>query len=171
MLYSGNERLSMRIYSSIQKFTNEYHQYSGMPRSRLLRLACLKELVVQTAGRCGYEVVNADNLPELYPDGIKSQVVYFSVYPDNVVVRRHLGAGGMAVFIRDGKVLVANGCQSRTITKTKASPRNVSDSNQLEDALAAAAGLIVLGVKPEAVWRGIGHRNPGLAYSEKIKNL
>jgi len=157
MLNSGCERLSMEVYSSIQKFLNEYHGGSSVPRSRLLRLAVLRELAVQAAGRFGYEVVNADSLQDAYPAGhFKGQVVYFSVYPDNAVVKRHLGAGGKAVFIREGKVLVANGCRSRIIIKTKTT-RNFSGFNRLEDALAAAAGLMVLGVQPEEVWRGIGH--------------
>jgi cyanophycin synthetase len=154
MLNSGYERLSMEVYSSIQKFVDKYRQDSA-PRSRLLRLAILRELAVQAAGQFGYEVVNADSLQKENPgDRIKGQVVYFSVYPDNAVIRRHLGAGGMAVFIREGKVLVANGSRSRTITKTKATPLSIRDSNQLKDALAAAAGLMVLGVQPEEFWRG-----------------
>lgn len=154
MLISGYERLSMEVYSSIQKFMEEYHQDS-MPRSRLSRLARLRELAVQGAGRFGYEVVNADSMQGEYPHcRIKSRVVYFSVYPDNAVIRRHLGAGGMAVFIREGKVLVTNGCRARTITRTKTTLCGAPDSNQLEDALAAAAGLMVLGVQPEEAWRG-----------------
>ncbi|TEB08450.1 Cyanophycin synthetase [Pelotomaculum schinkii] len=172
MLNSGTEWLSMEFYSSIQKFVDEYRQGPDAPRSRLLRLAGLRELVLQAAGRFGYEVVNADSQQELYPAGrLKGRVVYYSVYPDNAVVRRHLGAGGMAVFIREGKVLVANGCRSRTITKTKTHPCNVSDANRLEDALAAAAGLMVLGVRPEEVWRCKGHQNQDFAYPEKIKKL
>jgi cyanophycin synthetase len=161
----------MEVYSAIQKFINNYHQNSVMPRSRLLRLSVLRELVVKAARRFGYEVVNADSLQEVYPGRVKGQVVYFSIYSDNPVVRRHLGAGGMAVFIRDGKVLVANGCRSRTLAKTKTNPHSRTDSSRLEDALAAAAGLTVLGVRPEDVWRGSGHDNPGFLYAGKAKEM
>lgn len=172
MLFSGDERLSMEVYSSIQKYVDGRHQDADVPSSPLLCLAGLRELAVQAAGRFGYEVINADSLQDVDPAGrIKGQVVYFSVYPENAVVRRHLGAGGMAVFIREGMVLVADGYRSRIITKTKTTPRSVTDLNQLEDALAAAAGLMVLGVQPEDVWVGRGHRNPELAYPEKIKEL
>jgi hypothetical protein len=75
----------------------------------------------------------------------------------------------MAVFIREGKVLVANGCRSRIIIKTKTT-RNVPGSNRLEDALAAAAGLMVLGVHPEEVWRCRGLQNPGLTNPAKSNN-
>lgn len=151
MLNSAYERLSIKVYSAIQKFADQYRQDS-IPRSRLLRLAVLRDPAVRAAGRIGYKVVNADSLQEVHPgDRNQGWVVYFSVYPDNAVIRRHLGAGGMAVFIREGKVLSANGSRSRMITKT--TPRGSLDSNQLEDALAAAAGLMVLGVHPETVWR------------------
>lgn len=173
MLNSGTKWPSMELYSSVQKFADEYRQGAGGPRSRLLRLAGLRELVLQAAGRFGCEVVNADSLQESYPAGrLKGRIVYYSVYPDNAVVRRHLGAGGMAVFVREGKVLVANGCRSRTITKITTQPCSVSDAHQLENALAAAAGLMVLGVQPEEVWRYKGYREQDyFAYPEKIEKL
>lgn len=151
MLNSEIEWSCMKVCSSIQELLGGGHPGQSLPRTRLLRLAALRELVLRAAGRFGYKVVNADKMHELYPDGVKGQVIYYSVNPDNAVVRRHLGAGGKAVFVRDGKVLVANGCRSRTISRT--SSRKVLDTGLLEDALAAAAGLEVLGVQPEEVWR------------------
>lgn len=154
MLNSGTEKPGMKVYSLNQKLVDEYHQGSGMPGSRLLRLAGIRDLAVQAAGRFGYEIVNADRLQEEYPArGFKGQVVYFSVYPDNTIIKRHLGAGGMAVFIREGKVIAANGCRARTIIKTITTSRNITGSNRLEDALAAAAGLMALRMQPDEVWR------------------
>lgn len=172
MLSSGTEWPSEEVYSSIQKFIGEYHQGPGMPRSRLLRLAGVREKAVQAAGRFGYEVINADRPQEVCPAGrFRGQVVYFSLYPDNAVIRRHLGAGGMAVFMREGQLLAASGCRSRSIIKTTITSRNLSGSSLLEDALAAAAGLIVLGMQPEKVWQKRTLWDTCLADPEKTKNL
>lgn len=153
MLKSGTEEPSIKAYSLIQKLVDEYHQGSELTRSRLFRLAGIREFAVQAAGRFGYEVVNADRLQEVNPPGgYKGQVIYFSIYPENTIIRRHLGAGGMAVFIREGKVLTANGCRARTIVKS-ITTHNINRANQLEDALAAVAGLMALGMQPEELWR------------------
>jgi len=123
------------------------------------------------AGSYGYVVVNADQTDGLCLEEVKGEVVYYSAYPDNTVVRRHLGAGGLAVFVRGGKMIVAKGCCSRTITGTKIPGHKDIDANQLEDALAAAAGLMVLGVRPDEIWRSRCNRSQVPASREKFKKM
>lgn len=76
----------------------------------LVLLAGLKELAVEAACLSGYRVINADNWQASNGAGKGlGKVIYFSSIAGNIMVRRHLGVGGTAVFVREGQVLSATG--------------------------------------------------------------
>ncbi|MGI6492610.1 MAG: hypothetical protein ACOX0T_09435 [Pelotomaculum sp.] len=141
--------LNKEDYAAILEGINSCRQGVGRAQFPWSRLARLKEPVLHAAVKCGYEVVNADRIPvKGYGSRGNMQIVYYSSNSDNAVVRRHLGAGGSAVFLRDGRVLGAFGSMVRTICDTATNPRAL-DTAQLDAALASVAGLLVLGILQE----------------------
>ena len=150
MSWPGRKNLRDSFFSRVEKKVQESIYNSKIQEQRkdpVPGLAGLKDMALEAASRAGYRVVNADgrrfrNSPG-EQDGI---VIYYSSASDNMLVRRHLGAGGLAVFVQDGKILAASGCGVRIIAD--AGCGGPADLSELDDALAAAAGLLALGILP-----------------------
>jgi len=148
-MHNSRVWLSKEDYVAVLEGINSCRQ--GIDRAYFpwSRLASLKEPVLYAALKCGYEVVNADHIPANgHSSRDNMQIVYYSSNDHNAVVRRHLGAGGVAVFLRGGKVIGASGNVFRTICNTATDPRAL-DAAQLDAALASVAGLLVLGILQE----------------------
>ena len=119
----------------------------------LLRLAALKDLALEAATLSGCAVINADTRKApSHTCQEAREVIYFSLTPDNVIIKRHLGVGGTAVFIREEQVLAATGGRARSIAATNHLSSHVDEPVKLEDALSAAAGFLALGIKPGELW-------------------
>lgn len=133
-------------------------------------MAEVKALVAEAVREGGAVVLNADDpLVAAMAGRVKAQVIYFSMKKDNPVVRRYLGVGGTAVFVRGSHVVVARGCQVKRIIAVKNIPatlRGIARHN-LQNALAAAAGALALGVDLKTLQRGLAtftcslEHNPG----------
>lgn len=130
-------------------------------------LAGLKDLAVEEANLSGYAVINADNRQVSAGTGQGvGKVIYFSIVADNVMIRHHLGAGGTAVFIREGQVLAATGGRAKSIAGVNHVGKFSSKSISLEDALAAAAGLLALGIHPGELLHDPGTEEKGVTTPE-----
>ncbi len=156
MLWPGRYKSGESFSAEVEKTVKESASLPNVNGEHFLtQLSGLKEMALDVALRAGYRVVNADGRQvknsSRQEDGI---VIYYSTASDNVVVRRHLGVGGMAVFIREGKVLVASGCGAKIIANAGCS--DSPDLIDLHDALAAVAGLLAAGIYPEQFWRRPG---------------
>lgn len=118
----------------------------------------VKSLVVEAVQKDGFVVLNADDpfAPRL-ADSSRGQVIYFSLHENNVLVRRHLGAGGRAVFVRNGFVFYGYGEDAVRLIKLKAIRAGMGGraTHNLENALAAATAAYVSGVSLAAVRRGL----------------
>lgn len=148
MFLPDQNRFQTELRNMIKKMMDENHD------NHLGLLAGLKGPALEAARLSGYTVLNADDhqLPAGAGQGMK-KVIYFSVAADNVMVRRHLGAGGTAVFIREGQVLAATGGRARLIATLDRNDGFPPEQLSLEDALAAAAGFLALGIHPGELWR------------------
>ncbi|TVQ16495.1 MAG: cyanophycin synthetase [Leptolyngbya sp. DLM2.Bin15] len=73
-------------------------------------LAHLKSVVVETARPNGYAVLNADDpLVSAMAKRVKAQVAYFSMHPDNELVRSHTQQGGLAAVYENGYLSILKG--------------------------------------------------------------
>lgn len=130
----------------------------------------VKSLVVEAVKKDGYVVLNADDpfAPRLRHRA-RGDVVYFSLYEDNVLVRRHLSTGGSAVFVRGGIVYYGEGDDAVRIIGLKAIRAGIGGCalHNLENALAAAAAACAAGVAVSAIRKGLrtfgadNDHNPG----------
>ena len=149
MSWPGRINFRDSIFSRVEKTVREsiYNpNVQEQQKDPVPGLAGLKDMAIEAALRAGYRVVNADGRRFKNSSGEQDGIViYYSSASDNMLVRRHLGAGGLAVFVQDGKILAASGCGVRIIAEPAAQP---ADLSELDDALAAAAGLLALGILP-----------------------
>lgn len=73
-------------------------------------LAHLKSVVVETARPNGYAVLNADDpLVSAMAKRVKAQVAYFSMNPENELLRSHTQQGGLAAVYENGYLSILKG--------------------------------------------------------------
>lgn len=172
MLLPGQNSFSEKFRSVIKKTLYELDPDVICEQGGLLALlAGLKDPALEAATRSGYAVINADSRQLSACNGQRlGKIIYFSMVADNVMVRRHLGAGGTAVFIREGQVLAATGGRARAIAGANHDGRLLSHLIKLEDALAAAAGLLALGIHPGELWQSAEDRGADNPKNAAIKS-
>jgi len=129
-------------------------------------LAHVKSLVLETVRPGGAALVNADDpYVTAMANRIQADIVYFSLEPNNIIVRRHLGAGGKAFFVRDGVVYAACGGQARPIIKVSDIPVTLGGiaMHNLQNAVIAAAACYSAKVPVSCIRQGLASfaQNPG----------
>jgi cyanophycin synthetase len=89
-----------------------------------------------------------------YCDG---EVIYFAGEGALVVVTEHLQAGGRAVLVKDGNILLCHGTDEMLLLKLAAVPVSADECNQsqLENVLAAVAAAWALGISTSLIRAGI----------------
>lgn len=139
-------------------------------------LAFIKSLVVETVKDNGFSLLNADD-PIVAGLACRTggEIVYFSVEPSNIVVRRHLGAGGKAFFIKDGIIYTACGDLARPIIAVADIPAALGGMavHNLQNAVIAAAACYCMRIPVSYIRQGLAEfaQNPGRLNLETIGDL
>ncbi|MDD4600075.1 Cyanophycin synthetase [bioreactor metagenome] len=124
----------------------------------LADLAYIKSLIVETVRPGGFTLLNADDpyVNEMAAR-VRAEIIYFSVEPSNVIVRRHLGAGGKAFFTKDGVIYAASGAFARAILPVKEIPVTLGGIalHNLQNAIIAAAACYCAKVPIRYIRQGL----------------
>lgn len=111
----------------------------------------VKSLVVEAVYSAGTVVLNADE-PHVnqLAERVHAEIICFSMQPDSLTVRRHLGKGGRAVFIRRGALLAAHGSRVTLVGRIRdfAITLGGRAAHQVENLLAAIAACWGFGLTP-----------------------
>jgi cyanophycin synthetase len=137
-------------------------------------LVYIKSLVAERVRDGGTLILNADDeelsrlmeIPRVR-EGEK-KVVYFSARANHLLIRRHLGDGGTAYFVRDGFVFEAEGGSERPVLEVSSVPATMGGTArfQVSNVLAAVAACRAQGLEVEKVAAGLStfrsaEHNPG----------
>lgn len=125
---------------------------------RLEEMAKVKSLVIETLEEEGTAVLNADDLWCITSTQyVRRKLIYFSVKGDNLTVRRHLATGQKAVFIRRGKLIIAEGDRCSSIIDLKEVPLGIQGLAQfnIANTLAAVASCVAVGVPNDIIKEGL----------------
>lgn len=117
-------------------------------------LAHVKSLVAEVVKPHSYVILNADDPYVLaMAKKTKGKVILFSTFKDNIHIRKHLGRGGIAVFVRRGTILLCQGAQSYRICSIRQLPITLEGRalHNTQNALAAIAAAWALGLSTEAI--------------------
>lgn len=81
-------------------------------------LAYIKSLVIERVLPEGIALLNADDSRvAALKVRAKSEIIYFSTQADNIIVRRHLGEGGRACFVKNDTIYLAEGKNEQALIK------------------------------------------------------
>jgi cyanophycin synthetase len=118
------------------------------------QLAKLKSVVPESVWPDGYAVLNAeDPLVVKMAEGIKAQIAYFSMNPDNEIVVKHAAAGGLAAIYENGYLSILKGDWTLRIEKAVNIPITMAGKApfMIANALAACLAAFCQGVKIEHI--------------------
>lgn len=162
-------------YSDVGIITNVSTDHLGLDGIRTLEeLAKVKSLVGEAVHQEGYTVLNADDrhVAELV-SRMGSRIIFFSATGDNIVIRRHLGAGGTGVFIKNKTVVAACGNKLHKILPVKSIPCTFQGAawHNVQNVLAAVAGCWALGVSVDVIREGLLGFSTGLRHNPGRMNV
>ena len=142
-------------YADVAVITNVSNDHLGQYGIETLEdIAHVKSLVAEVVKPHSYVVLNADDpLVVQMAKRTKGRVIYFSTEKDNVCVRKHLGIGGTAVFVRRGTILLCQGSKSCRICSVKQIPVTWDGKakHNIHNVLASVAAGWALGLSAVAI--------------------
>ncbi len=124
-----------------------------------------QHIVARAVRQDGFLVLNADDQAVLSAaDETEASVTLFALHRDNPSVRRHLAAGGSAVWFDDGNILVGQGDMEEVITSESAAPFTLDGSLtfQVQNLLCAVALAWHMGIPRDAITRGVQSFQPDI---------
>lgn len=122
------------------------------------QLANLKCVVAEAVLPKGYAVLNADDpLVVAMAKRTKAQIAYFSMNPDNEILKAHTGQGGVAAVYENGYLSILKGDWTLRIEQAVNVPLTMAGKApfMIANALAASLAAFVQGVGIDAIRRGL----------------
>lgn len=154
-------------YSDVGIITNITEDHLGQDGIEdLSDLAYVKALVAEAVHRRGHVVLNADDpyVLQIAPR-VRANIVYVSLEAGNITVKRHLGIGGQAVFLRQDVIYVAWGNKVQEIAHVREIPVTLNGiaRHNVQNALFAVAACYCQGLPAAFIREGLRSfaRNPG----------
>lgn len=117
-------------------------------------MARVKSVVAETAISNGYAVLNADDpLVAGMASRVSAQIAYFSMQPDNPLVRAHTQRGGLAAVYENGYLSILKGDWTLRIEQAINVPLTLGGRApfMIANALAASLAAFAQGVRIEAI--------------------
>ena len=98
-------------YCDIGAITNVSEDHLGLRGvDTLEELAYVKSIVIEVVRRDGYSILNAED-PHLVPlaERARGTLCYFSLDPDNEVIKKHFEQGGTGATLKDHSIVIRRG--------------------------------------------------------------
>ena len=138
------------------------------------QLAKLKAVVAESVAGDGYVVLNADDeRVAAMAERVKAKVAYFSMDPQNPLVRSHLATGGIAAVYEEGHLSIIQQDWLHRITKADLVPLTMGGRApfMIANALAASLAGFVQGVKLEQIRAALHSFQPSASQIPGRMNL
>ncbi|GAB4380341.1 MAG: cyanophycin synthetase [Elainellaceae cyanobacterium] len=137
-------------------------------------LAHLKSVVAETARPNGYAILNADDpLVAAMAKRVKAQVAYFSMHPDNELIRTHSQQGGLAAVYENGYLSILKGDWTLRIEQAVHVPLTMGGRApfMIANALAASLAAFAHGIKIEDIRTALATFQPSAGQTPGRMNL
>lgn len=138
------------------------------------QLARVKRVPVEAVRPGGTAVLNAaDPLVVAMAGHCGGSVTYFSRNPDHPLILDHRAAGGRAAFVRDGRVVLAEGPEETPVASLAAVPLTGGGriGFQVENVLAATAAAHALGLERRTIRAALRSFGSGVDHAPARFNL
>ncbi|MBD1940490.1 cyanophycin synthetase [Microcoleus sp. FACHB-68] len=122
------------------------------------QMAHVKSVVAESVMPAGYAVLNADDpLVAAMAKRVKATVAYFSMNPDNPLLREHTGKGGLAAVYENGYLSILKGDWTLRIEQAVNVPLTLKGMApfQIANALAACLAAYAQGVTIDCIRKAL----------------
>lgn len=137
-------------------------------------LAHLKSVVVESARPNGYAVLNADDpLVSAMAKRVQAQVAYFSMNPENELIRTHTHQGGLAAVYENGYLSILKGDWTIRIERAEHIPLTMGGRApfMIANALAACLTAFAQGVQIEHIRKALASFRASVGQTPGRMNL
>lgn len=137
-------------------------------------LAFVKALVIEAIKPDGYAILNADDpFTEMLMERVRCHVVLFSRYNDSPLLKKHIEQGEMAIFIKNRQIYIYEDNRSIFLLEVDQIPLTFAGQAafNIENSLAAAAGLAALKTEHDLIRRGLKSFMPDEFFNAGRVNL
>jgi cyanophycin synthetase len=138
------------------------------------QMAKVKSVVAEVVSQKGHAVLNADDpLVVAMAPQVKGKIAYFSMNPDNPIIRDHVRRGGMAAVYENGYLSILEGEWTLRIEEAVNIPVTMGGMApfMIANALAACLATFVQGVDIEVIRQGVRTFKPSAAQTPGRMNL
>ncbi len=138
------------------------------------QMAKVKSVVAEAVLPNGYAVLNADDpLVAAMAERVKSQVAYFTMNPENEIVRSHTHQGGLAAVYENGYLSILKGDWTLRIEQAINVPLTMAGRApfMIANALAASLAAFVQGVPIEQIRIGLSTFRASVSQTPGRMNL
>jgi cyanophycin synthetase len=138
------------------------------------QMAHVKSVVAEAVNRKGYAVLNADDpLVAAMAERVKSQVAYFTMNPDNELVKKHTSQGGLAAVYENGYLSILKGDWTLRIEQAVNVPVTMQGRApfMIANALAASLAAFAQGVPIEMIRAALATFRASVAQTPGRMNL
>ncbi|HJQ68653.1 MAG TPA: cyanophycin synthetase [Blastocatellia bacterium] len=146
-------------YCDIGAILNVSEDHLGLRGIETLEeLAYVKAIVVEVVRRDGYSILNAEDA-HLVPlaERARGQLCYFSLDPDNEVLRNHLAQGGIGATLREHSIVIRRGSYDLPALNLNSIPATFNGRAMFNvaNAMVAALGAHLSGVSLDDIRAGL----------------
>ncbi|MEG3436999.1 cyanophycin synthetase [Pannus brasiliensis CCIBt3594] len=138
------------------------------------QMAKVKSVVAEVVSQKGYAVLNADDplVVGMVPQ-VKGKIAYFSMNPDNPIIKDHVRRGGMAAVYENGYLSILEGEWTLRVEEAVNIPVTMGGMApfMIANALAACLATFVQGVDIEVIRQGVRTFKPSAAQTPGRMNL
>ncbi len=138
------------------------------------QMAKVKSVVAETVKPGGYAILNADDpLVAAMAERVKCKVAYFSMNPDNPIIKDHIRRNRMAAIYENGYLSILEGQWTLRIEKAVNIPITMKGMApfMIANALAACLAAFTQGVDIEIIRRGVRSFKPSVDQTPGRMNL
>ena len=138
------------------------------------QMAQVKSVVPETVRPGGYAILNADDpLVASMAERVKSKVAYFSMKPNNPIIKEHIRRNGLAAIYENGYLAILEGKWTLRIEKAVNLPVTMKGMApfMIANALAACLAAFAQGVDIELIRRGVRSFKPSADQTPGRMNL
>ncbi len=138
------------------------------------QMAKVKSVIAEVVSPYGHTVLNADDpLVSAMTEKTKGKVAYFSMNPENPLIKEHLRRGGMAAVYENGFLSIVEGEWTLRIEEAVHIPVTMKGMApfMIANALAACLAAYVQGVDIEIIRQGVRTFVPSAAQTPGRMNL
>jgi cyanophycin synthetase len=138
------------------------------------QMAKVKSVVAEVVSQQGHAVLNADDplVVGMAPQ-VKGKIAYFSMNPDNPIIKDHIRRGGMAAVYENGYLSILEGEWTLRVEEAVNIPVTMGGMApfMIANALAACLATFVQGVDIEIIRQGVRTFKPSVAQTPGRMNL